>query len=238
MKALRTTPIIVAAVLVLTAVASSAQDRIITVTGSTIKGNVKRIGDRGVTYRRLFRQHEIKTKKVLYIEYHDGTQKEVNDISTAKHYKDFSQLSKNNPMPDSIKKMSQGFTPMRIERIGNSFRIDGKRLVNTKELNKIVSQSPNPMVKMNLKAAKTMRTFGIISKISSYPGSAAGAFATFKTCQTMFEQLKQGPAPFKTYLGVGLSFVGTLTLPITNKILKHFQDKLYDKTLLTYSVGS
>jgi hypothetical protein len=241
MRNLNTIQLLMTVFLIAIASSARAQDRIITVTGSTLHGHVKKVGKDEITFRKYFKKYKIPAKKVLYVEYENGKRTQVNDITLARHYKNFSMLAYNSPgfKTDSIKKLNPTvqFKPHYIERIGNNFRLDTNQIINTRELNNILSQSPNPLVAMNLKAAKTMRTFCTLSKISSYPGSAGGAFATFKTCQTMLDQLKQGPAPFKTYLGVGLSFVGTLTLPITSAILKNIQRKLYDKTLLTYSMG-
>ena len=81
-----------------------------------------------------------------------------------------------------------------------------------------------------------MRTLTNLSKAASFPGSAGGGFAMFKTIQSLSKELKNGPASFGSYFKAGLSFVGTLSLPITSAILKKQQRKLYDKTLLLYSM--
>jgi hypothetical protein len=50
----------------------------------------------------------------------------------------------------------------------------------------------------------------------------------------MFDQMKAGPVPFKSYLNAGLSFMGTISLPITKAILNKIQKKKYDQTIALY----
>jgi hypothetical protein len=218
--------------------AALAQDHIITTNGKIVKGNVKHIGNDDIAYRRYFHRYKISVDKVLYIEFKNGSKKEINPITFAKNYKNYNQSAKTTPLPDSVKStMNTSFHPLYIERIGSSFRIDTTRIVGYKTLNSILAQNPNPMVQMQLKSAKMMRTFTTISKITSFPSSAGGAFASYNTFKAMFDQLKAGPAPFKTYFNAGLSFLGTISVPITSGILKHIQKKLYDKTMMLYSMG-
>jgi hypothetical protein len=241
MKKISQFSLLVIFLFVFSAAANAQNDHIITVTGRTVSGHVKRVHDDEIVYRKLFHKYTIPTKKVLYINYSDGKKKEINPITSAKHYKNYSELSKNSPLkndPNSNQGSgNSSFHPAYIERVGDKFRIDTNQLVSLKQLNKLVSQSPNPLVKMQLKTAKLMHTFQTVSKITSYPSSMGGAFASYKTFSVLFDQMKQGPVPFKTYLNSGLSFLGTISVPITSKILKHVQNKMYDKMLTLYSMG-
>jgi len=203
-------------------------DQIITRKGKIIWGNVKKIGNDEITYKKYFRKYNINASKVLYIVDESGKKIQVNDISTAKNYKLYKPAANTN----------SAFQPSIIERIGGMWRIDTSRLITTKQLNSILAQSPNPMVQMNLKSAKLMRTISIISRITSYPSTLGGGFASFNTFKTIADQMKTGPVSFKSYLNAGLSFLGTISLPITNAILKKIQKKKYDKTIILYSQGS
>jgi hypothetical protein len=203
-----------------------SKDQILTKKGNVIHGNVKNIRKDEIVYRKYFRRHSVSVDKVLYVQDKEGQQIQINDIRTAKNYKKY--------LPAGG---SSTFKPHTIERIGNSFRIDSSRIVGTGTLNSLIAESPNPVVKMNLKTAKLVRTFAILSKISAYPSSMGGAYASYSTIKTLSDQMKAGPVSFKSYANAGLSFLGTISLPITTGILKKVQKKMYDKTLVLYSMG-
>ncbi|TND08051.1 MAG: hypothetical protein FD123_2605 [Bacteroidetes bacterium] len=236
--------ILVLVFLTVTIASAHAQDRIITVTGKVIRGKVKKVKDDYITYRKFFRKYKIDTDKVLYIVNENGAKKVINDVTMAKNYKNYSQLAKSSPAPkvvdtSVVKPMTvTPFNAHYIERIGSSYRVDTNQIINAGKLDELIAQSPNPMVQANLKAAKTMRTLCTISKVASFPGSAGGAFASYKTVSKVIDMSKAGPVPFKTYLATGLSFVGTLSLPITSGILKNVRNKMYDKALILYSQGN
>lgn len=241
------------AILIIASIPAAKAQRafILTKKGKVIK-NVKiknaKNGMDEVVYRKNFHRKKISREKVLYIQFDNGEKTVINPVTTAKNYKNYSQPAtnskKSNTPTDSLKNKANSMAQKtnvkkhHIERIGKSFRIDTTQIINTHKINKIMAQSGNPMIAAPLKAAKTMRMFHTIIKISSFPSSAGGAWASFNTFKSLFQQLKNGPASFKYYLNAGLSFVGTLSLPITSKILSHIQDKLYDKTLQMYSAGN
>jgi hypothetical protein len=245
MKHLRLLQVIL--VLLVAASTVNAQDMVVMMNGSVKHTRVRKVKDGMVVCRKYFRKTKIPTGKVLYVQYADGTKTYFNPVNKAKDYKDFSMMAANTPKTDSIAKKATGVTgtPVtptgshvyKIERIGDNFRLDTNEIVGYGRINTIMAQSGNPIVLVNLKAAKTMRMFHTITTIAAFPSSAGGAFASYNTFSNLFKQLKAGPAPFKTYLTAGLSFMATLSLPITQGILKHLQKKLYDKTLLMYSVG-
>jgi hypothetical protein len=241
--------LIIAVVFVLlTSLASAQFDfakcQIVTTSGKTIKARkVKNMNSYEITYKKFFFQvypFKIKRDHVLYVVDKEGKKHIINDITMAKHYVNFSEKAKTAPRPanDTLSKAlpESSFKPHYIERIGNKFRIDTTMIVGPGKINDLMKQSPNPMVQVNLKAARTMRTFTNLTKAASFPGSAGGAFASFKTIQSLAKELKHGPASFGSYFKAGLSFVGTLSLPITTAILKKQQRKLYDKTILLYSM--
>jgi|GEM_PF-2479774 hypothetical protein len=229
--------------LILVTTTLKAQDVIVKLSGSVVNAHVRKVKDNNAIYWKHFRRIKLPTSKIAYIKYGDGTKTTFNDVTKIKGYKNYSQIAKNNPpsIPDSLKqKLASMQTGHKyyIERFGNSFRLDTNDIVNTSQVNQLMAQSPNPMVAINLKAAKTMRFFATLTKIMAFPGSVSGGFASYNTFTTLFNQMHSGTASFKSYLGAGLSFMGTLSLPITTGILKHIQKKLYDKTLTMYSAGN
>lgn len=237
------TLLITTLILLISTLTLKAQDQIITMKGGTVHGHVKKVRNDEIVYRKYFHRYKIPTSKVLYIVYENGSKTVINNITMAKNYKNYSQMAKSSPpsKADTLSSKTGGnasFKPHYIERIGDKFRIDTTSIIGAGKLNELMTQSPNPIVAVNLKAAKTMRAFCIASKISSYPGSAGGAFASYNTFTTLFNQMKAGPISAKSYITAGLSFVGTLTLPITSAVLTHIQRKLYDKMLLAYSLGN
>lgn len=231
--------------LVFLAVCGMAQSRIVTTKGKTKRvWKIKSINNYEITYKKFLFQvypFKMKSEKVLYVIDRDGKKTVINDITMAKHYTNYTEQAKTAPKPimDTLSKsaVKGSFKPHYIERVGDKFRVDTTNIVGPGKINDLLVQSPNPMVQLNLKAARTMRTFTNLSKVASFPGSAGGAFATFKTVQSLSEELKAGPASFGSYFKAGLSFVGTLSLPITSAILKHYQRKAYDKALLMYSIN-
>jgi hypothetical protein len=214
-----------------------SKDLIVKTNGGTIHAYVKDVNYSHVVYRKWFRKHTISSEKVLYVQNgENGAKTYVNNINMAKNYKAYGSMSSatastsNTPMPQSQKHF--------IERIGDSYRIDTNQIVGLGKINDLMAQSNNPQVAVSLKAAKTMRFFTTLTNIASYPSSAGGAFASYNTFKTLFEQMKLGQTSFKSYLNAGLSFMGTISLPITKGILKHIRNKLYDHTLITYSLGN
>jgi hypothetical protein len=222
----------------------SSRCQIVTTKGKTIGARkVKNIDSYEIKYKKFFFQiypFKIKRNKVLYVVDKNGKKHIINDITMAENYVNFSEKAKAAPKPatDTISKAvpKNSFKPHYIERVGNKFRIDTTTIVGPGKINDLMMQSPNPMVQINLKAARTMRTFTNLSKAASFPGSAGGAFASFKTIQSLSKELKNGPASFGSYFKAGLSVLGTLSLPITSAILKKQQRKLYNKTILLYSM--
>jgi hypothetical protein len=203
----------------------SAQDnsQILTRKGNVIHANVETIRNNRIVYRR-FGKHEMDVSKVLFFVDEAGKKTELNPVTAAKNYKKFA----------ASVKPGAAFQAHTIERVGNSWRIDTSRIVSTKQLNSILAQSPDPVVKMNLKSAKLMRTLTKITKITSYPSTLAGGFASFKTFKTVADQMKAGPVSFNSYLNAGLSFLGTLSMPVTKAILNKIQKKKYDTAVSAY----
>lgn len=209
-----------------------AQDEIITTSGKVIESKIKKIGSNEIKYKKYgfqMKSNEIKTKKVLYIQYENGIRKYLNPITMADKYQSFGTMQPLNTKPGQFQKHY-------VERIDKSFRIDTNQVVGYKRINSILAQCPDTSVQVMLKAAKTMRTFSTISNILATPASAGGGFASYKTVDNFLEMKKAGEEiNFNTYLGMGMSFLGTMALPITSAVLNSLKKKLYNRALTKYS---
>lgn len=218
--------------MLLSATASFAQDEIITTSGKVIESKIKNLGSNEIKYKKYgfqVKSFEIKTKKVLYIQYENGTRKYLNSITMADKYQSFGTMQAQNSAPGQFQKHY-------VERIGDNFRIDTNQIVGYKQINSILAQCPDTSVQVMLKAAKTMRTLSIVSNIAATPASAGGGFASYKTVDNYLQMKKAGEEiNFNTYFGMGMSFLGTMALPITSAVLNHLKKKLYNRALTKYS---
>ncbi len=249
MKQVKKVQAVALAAFTITAITAQAQDQdvIVTMKGQTINAHVRKVKDGNAIYWKFFHRVKFPVDKILYIQYADGKKTEFNKVTSAKNYKNYSQLAKSSPVPakkDSVAGKTTAVAPapgyhkFYIERLGNNFRLDSTDIVGPRRIEQVLAQSGDPMMAANLKVAKTLRKFSSITKIASYPGSTGGSYASYLTFKNLFDQMKAGPVSFNTYLGAGLSFIGTLSLPITQAILKHKQNKMYDKMLTMYSQGN
>jgi len=209
-----------------------AQEQIITINGKVIDSRIKKIGSNEITYKKYrfqMKASEIKTKKVIYVQYESGKRYYLNPITFANDYQSFGTMQSQN--------VQQGlFQPHYIERIGDNFRIDTNQIVNYKSLNSILAQCPDSNVQLSLKSAKLMRSLSTMCNIAATPASAGGAFASYNTVKNYIDMKRAGEEiGFKNYFGMGMSFLGTMALPITSAVLGHLKKKLYNKTLTLYS---
>lgn len=211
---------------------SLAQDQIITTNGKVIESNIKKLGSNEISYKKYrfqVKANEIKTKKVLYVQYENGNRQYLKPITMAKNYQSFGTMQ--------VQNAQQGiFQPHYVERIGDNFRIDTNEIVNYKNLNSILAQCPDSSVQQSLKSAKLMRTLSTVVNIAATPASAGGGFASYNTVKNYIDMKNAGEEiGFKTYFGMGMSFLGTMAMPITSAVLGHLKKKLYNRTLTMYS---
>lgn len=118
---------------------------------------------------------------------------------------------------------------------GKRYYVDGQK-IGRKDVDRLLSRSTNPAVAAPYKVAKLAKTFQKIVGITSWPSTITGGVASIGTFATVIKESKQHIGT-SSWVNMGLSFVGTLTFPITSKILKNQRDKLYDKTIDIYNVG-
>lgn len=119
---------------------------------------------------------------------------------------------------------------------GKKYYVNGQK-IGRRDVDRLLSRSDNPAVKVPYKTAKLTKTFQKIIGITSYPSTVSGGVASFATFRTVYIEAQNGGAQASSWVNAGLSFLGTLSLPITSKILKNRRDKLYDKTIDIYNVG-
>jgi hypothetical protein len=124
---------------------------------------------------------------------------------------------------------------VKIEHKNDSYFID-ERKVKLKEVNKQLSQSKNPLVILPLKAAKATNLAQKIIKVLSFPTTIGGSCATLVTGINMYNDIRRGRDNTKTYVSAFSSLLGTISLPITNAILKKRSDKMYDKIISAYNL--
>ncbi len=120
---------------------------------------------------------------------------------------------------------------------GNGYFVNGQE-ISRKNVDRLLSRSNNPAVKIPFKTAKTTKTVQKIIKITSFPSTIAGIIGCFPTFGKVIDQSRTPEGvSFGAWAAAGSTFLGTISLPITSKILKKKTTKLYDKTIDIYNVG-
>lgn len=119
--------------------------------------------------------------------------------------------------------------------MNNKYTVNGQR-VKRKDVDRLLAKSKNPGVQIAHKTAKTTRIVQKVIGLTSIGSTTTGGIMTVSTVFACFKEAQNGSVSAGSYVNAGLSFLGTLTLPITSKILKNRRDKLYDKTIDLYNV--
>jgi hypothetical protein len=134
---------------------------------------------------------------------------------------------KNGPVSDQHK----------IDEIDGKYFINGQRL-GQHGLDKELRKSKNPLVLSSLKTARLVKISQKVIGITSYASAMAGGVTSIATISQFITAYQTGVLGPKYYFNAGVSLLGTVTLPITSKILKKQKDKLYGKTIDLYNMGS
>lgn len=223
-----------------------SQDLIIRTKGDTIRAKVTEVGTNAVSYKKASMPDG-----PTFVEYKE-------DIALIKYgngeIQKFPKTNATNPaMPNSSTTSSNSVSSgtnaagtntasqqpsdgkIKIEKDGNKYTINGNK-AKAKDVDKQLGKSKNPLVMIPLKLAKITRKSQKIVKITSIPSTIGGGFATLVGVIDLYNDVRRGRDNTKTYMNFGLSLVGTLTLPITNKILKKNSDKMYDKIIDAYNL--
>ncbi len=214
-----------------------AQDTIVKLNGEVIAAKVIEIGTNAIRYTKTQITDgpvfvDFKTD-ISYIKYGNGQkefynkqpqiatiQKPMIDTATAKKNYNESNFATNKN---------------RIEFMNNRYTLNGQR-IKRKDVDRLLSKSSNPAVKLTYKTAKMTRISQKIIGLSSYGTTTTGGVMSVSTIFTCFKEAQKGSVTTGSYVNAGLSFLGTFSLPITSKILKNRRDKLYDKTIDLYNI--
>lgn len=118
---------------------------------------------------------------------------------------------------------------------GRRYYVNNQK-IGRKDVDRLLSRSTNPAVAAPYKIAKITKTFQKIVGITSWPSTIAGGITSIGTFATVIKESSHHIST-SSWVNAGLSFVGTLTFPVTSKILKKKRDKLYDKAIDIYNIG-
>lgn len=125
----------------------------------------------------------------------------------------------------------------KIEETDGKYFKNGQKL-GRKALDRELKKSTNPLVQMSLKTAKLAKISQKIVGITSIPSTIGGGVTSIITISQAVTAYQKGAITPQFYVNAGLSFLGTLSMPITSKILKKQRDKLYKKTIDLYNLGA
>jgi hypothetical protein len=123
----------------------------------------------------------------------------------------------------------------RIEEVDGKYTMNGQKL-GRRGLDKELKKSKNPLVQASLKTAKLAKISQKIVGITSIPSTIAGGVTSIITISQAITAYQTGAITPQYYFNAGMSFLGTLTVPITSKYLKKQRDKLYSKTIDLYNL--
>ncbi|MDO8998370.1 MAG: hypothetical protein Q7W45_01295 [Bacteroidota bacterium] len=213
------------------------QDLIIKTNGDTLHVKLIELDLNAVSYKKNSMPDGpnfiLNKKEIFLIKYSNGDIEYFSDQQSIKTVNtNSSSVSSNNktysPDPSSSGKN-------KIEYLNEQYLIN-KKNARQKDVNRLMESSKNPAVLIGLKAAKSMSLAQKITKITSYPTTILGGVTTLVSVVEGYQLVQRGRATGRTFLNMGLSFVGTITLPITSKILSKKSDKMYEKLIDMYNI--
>ena len=209
----------------------SAQDLILKINGDTIRAKVTEIGISTVSYKKasMLTGPTFTEEKVLIssIKYANGEEQKFDkEIAT-------STTSVTGTTSNTTQSQSNGKN--KIEMLDGKYFINGQP-ASRKDVNRYLEKSNNPAIVISLKTAKATANAQKIIKITSIPTTIAGSFTSLITIVNAYQLVQRGRANVGAFVKMGLSIVGTASLPITSRILKKKRDKMYDKVIDMYNV--
>jgi hypothetical protein len=222
-----------------------AQDTIVKNNGDIIYAKITEIGTNAITYKRTDLEDSpnfIENRsEIAGIKFKNGVKQDfTKENAEKKAFADAQKQTQNNTASSS-KPSSEAntFKPAnekhKIESLNGRYTFDGQK-IGKREVDRTLGRSKNPAVLLGLKTAKTTKTLQKIVGITSIPSTIAGGITSLVTFTQFYQAYDKGDLTPQYYWNAGLSLVGTLTLPITSKILKKKTGKLYDKVVDLYNV--
>jgi hypothetical protein len=223
-----------------TAFTSKAQDLIIKTNGDTIRAKLMEVGVNTISYKKINLpdgpNYTLDKNEVSFIKHKSGEIEYINKNVSVKTPTSIASpsaaASETNSMTSD---QSSSQSKNKIEFVDNKYLINGQK-AKRKDVDRYLSKSKNPAIVLGLKGAKAMGTAQKIVKITSYPTTIAGSASSLVSWAEGYQLVQRGRATGKTFVNMGLNLLGTISLPITNKILKKKSDKMYDKLIDMYNV--
>jgi hypothetical protein len=217
----------------------SSQDLIVKINGDSIKAKISEVGTEAVTYKKTSMANgptftELK-KEIAFIRFGNGETEHYNKLVLPQTTNTASANS-SATSTSSGSTTSQGEKKNKIDILTHGRYYINDTPATQKEVNKLLSSSKNPGVVTLSKATIGMAKAQKIMKITSYPTTISGGFVSIITMAETYQLVQRGRATPKSFLGMGLSLVGTAVFPITTKILKKKSDKMYAKVVDMYNL--
>lgn len=251
MKNITTTRLILIFIAILNTSLKS-QDLIIKTNGDSIKAKITEVGTIGISFKKTDfpdgPTFVVSKSEILMVKYSNGKTEQFNAAITTNTMSAGSFTNginsgtnsvitnSNSAIPGTLSGNQQTDSKTKIEMIDSKkFTINGQK-ASRKEVDKLLGKSKNPAILVPLKAAKMTKTAQKIVKLTSIPTSIGGGFSTLVTGIDMYNDIRRRRDNTQTYTNALMSLVGTLTLPITNKILKNKSDKMYEKLIDMYNL--
>lgn len=222
----------------LSSVSLRAQDTIVKLNGEIIPAKIIEVGTNAIRYTKSDIKEgptfvDYKTD-IAYIRYSNGKKEIISkqpQVATIQK----PMMDTASAKPDAFDAYTPPSSKTRIEFMNNKYTVNGQR-VKRKDVDRLLSKSKNPAVQIAHKTAKTTRILQKVIGLTSIGSTTTGGIMTISTVFTCFKEAQGGGnVSVGSYVNAGLSFLGTLSLPITSKILKNRRDKLYDKTIDLYN---
>jgi hypothetical protein len=218
-------------ILMLLCLASSAQDKIIKVSGDTIYGKVLEIDENNVSYKKAnvpngptFTDKKSDIKLIIY-------QNGKTDVFS----KSPVQSQPGNEAAASTNTAGTQNQKHKIQMTNDHYFVDGD-MASQRQVNKMLAASKNPAITLPLKAARTTKTIQTIIKITSIPTTIGGGVASLVTGIDLINDVRRTRDHTSTYVNFFSSFLTSISLPITNKILKNKSKKMYAKLIDAYNL--
>jgi hypothetical protein len=224
---------------------NAQQDTIVKTDGTKIPCKILEVGANGISYKRVDITdgplYVVGKEEIVYVRLRNGDKQTFPTTNpqpkTGLDKNPNSEGAFNQPNETQRGKKDLGpiSSEHKIMYDGKKYYVNGRR-IGSRDADRLLSRSTNPAVLIPYKTARLTKTFQKIVKITSYPSTIAGGAASISTFRTVYIEAQNGGAGISSWVNAGLSFVGTLAFPITAKILKKRQTKLYDKTIDLYNM--
>jgi hypothetical protein len=213
----------------------NAQELIVKINGDSIRAKLLEVGITTISYKKTNMPDgptfTMERSEISFIKYKNGEVDYITKNSSATTQTSAATSSQSTAATDQTASQTKN----KIEFTNDKYYINGQK-VKRKEVDRYLSRSKNPAIVVGLKGAKVMGTAQKIVKITSYPTTIVGSVTSLVTWAEGYQLVQRGRATGKTFVNMGLNLLGTISLPITNKILGKKTNKMYDKLIDMYNV--